>query len=138
MPELARLGRLVRMTDKETFIRTISGREVEFNAPTDAQYLVIARLMRVGGQLDRDDDPDQTKIKGTVEQLSKILDIIDSMVVYPADRDWLESKIIEGNLDMSELMSAFQDKGEDAALNRATKRAVAKKKTTGTSRAKTR
>lgn len=138
MPELARLGRLVRMTDKETFIRTISGREVEFNAPTDAQYLVIARLMRVGGQLDRDDDPDQTKIKGTVEQLSKILDIIDSMVVYPADRDWLESKIIEGNLDMSELMSAFQDKGEDAPPNRAAKRAVAKKKTTGTSRARNR
>lgn len=137
MPELARLGRLVRMTDKETFIRTISGREVEFNVPTDAQYLVIARLMRVGGQLDRDDDPDQMKIKGTVEQLSKILDIIDSMVVYPADRDWLESKIIEGNLNMSELMSAFQDEGGDAPPNRATKRAVAKK-TTGTSRAKTR
>lgn len=114
------------------FSRTIGDREVQFRPPTDAQALVLGRLLRLAEGAGED----EAKLAGTIHQLSKVLDILDSMVVNPGDRNWIEQRILDGDLDMSELMDAFRDEVEEAP-NRATKRATKKttaKKTTGRAR----
>lgn len=98
----------------ETFPRTIGGREILFRPPTQAQLLIVGRLVRTSRQfVDTDDkEMDRVQIQGGVEKMSMILDVIDSMVINPADRDFLEQQMIAGKLDLGELMEAF-DTGED-------------------------
>ncbi len=122
-------------TNSDITERTIGGRIIQFRSPTDAQKLVLGRLMRFGNQLaaqyaadgeqGSDDEQDPGVITGAVERLSKVLDIIDSMVVNPADRDWLEQSILDANLDIDELMDALAPPSSNA--NREQKRASAKK-----------
>lgn len=119
----------------ETFSRTIAGREIQFHKPTDAQVLMIGRLLRTSRAFTgkKEGELDSEQVRGGVERMSMILDIVDSMVVDPADRDWLEARIIDGTLDLDELMGAFGEK-EDEPTNRATKRATARKAPTRASR----
>jgi hypothetical protein len=114
---------------ESNFTRTISGREIEFHRPTDAQILMVGRLLRVSrGFTDmKEDEVDREQIQGGVERMSMILDIIDSMVVNPSDRDWLETGIINGKLDLEQLMGALNEEQEPA--NRAQRRATARKPT---------
>lgn len=113
------------MTD--TFTRTIGEREIEFKAPTDAQFLVLGRLLRMTEKMGED----EVKIAGSVHQMSKILDIIDSMIINDQDRVWLEEQILAGTADLGAIMSTFQAEVEQAP-NRATKRTA--KKATGRAR----
>lgn len=113
----------------DTFTRTISGRDVEFKPPTDAQALMVGRLLRTSRTFIDNEDQDIAVVRGGVEKLSMILDILDSMVIHASDRDWLESKIIDGSLDMAELMGALNADQEPPPANRAQKRVAAKKTT---------
>lgn len=115
----------------DTFTRTVSRREIEFKPPTDAQSLMVGRLLRTSRTFIDGEDQDIAVVRGGVEKLSMILDILDSMVVHARDRDWLESRIVDGSLDMTELMGALnadQD-SEPEPANRAQKRVAAKKAT---------
>lgn len=112
---------------EDTFTRTIGDREITFKPPTDAQFLVLGRLLRLTDKLGED----EVKLAGSVHQLSKILDIIDSMVVNPADRDWLEEQILAGTADLTAIMEVFKAEVEEGQ-NRATKRTA--KKATGRAR----
>jgi len=58
--------------------------------------------------------------------MSIILDVIDSMVVVESDRNWLEKQIVTGQLDLEELMGAF-DVDEQPA--KPVKKATARKST---------
>jgi hypothetical protein len=107
----------------ETFVRTIGEREIEFRPPTDAQMLVIGRMIKV---VEGIDENDVTQVSGSVQKVSRVLDIIDYMVVDPADRDWLEDRIVAGELVMSQLTEVFD---VEPATNRAGRRSVAKKTT---------
>lgn len=109
--------------------RTIAGREIQFRPPTDAQLLVVGRLMRTGRQFveSEPENMDKVQIQGGVERMSIILDVIDSMIISPADRAYLEEQLVSGQLDLEELMAAFDT--EQEPTNRATKRAVARKST---------
>jgi uncharacterized protein YacL len=110
-------------SDTETFVRTIGEREIEFRPPTDAQMLVIGRMMKVVQGIDENDI---TQVTGSVQKVSRVLDIIDSMVVDPADRGWLEDQIVAGKLVMNQLTEVFD---VEPATNRAGRRAAAKKTT---------
>lgn len=112
----------------ETFTRPISGRDIEFRLPSDAQLLVLGRLLRLTERMGEDEG----KIAGSVHQLSKVLDIIDSMIINEEDRSWVEDRILEGTLDLSAIMEVFRAEAEETG-NRATKRAAKK---TGTARAR--
>lgn len=111
----------------DTFEREISGRTITFHLPTDAQILVIGRLLRIA----ETNGEDEAKLAGTVFQLSKVLDILDSMVVEAEDRDWLEQLILAGKVNMSELVNVLrEDEGDtNRATRRATKKAAVKKTT---------
>lgn len=112
-----------------TFSRTIGGREILFKPPTDAQLLMVGRLTRTSRQFAeaKEEELDRVQITGGVEKMSMILDIIDSMVVSPVDRDWLEEQIINGSLDLQELVGAL-DGGEEPA--KPVKKVTARKSTT--------
>lgn len=111
----------------QVFDREINGRTIQFKPPTDAQLLMIGRLLRTSRSFvnTETENLDKEQVQGGVERMSLILDIIDSMVVDPTDRDWLEARIIDGTLDMDNLMGALT--AENEPTNRATKRATARK-----------
>jgi cadmium resistance protein CadD (predicted permease) len=111
----------------------VNDREITFLPPTDAQVLVLSRILRSGKQLNPED---QEQVSLGLEQMSKILDIIDAMIESALDRDFLEQEMIRGTLDLEALMSGFQQAvAEKEDANRATSRA-AKKATSSRARKK--
>lgn len=122
---------VIRMTD--SFIRNVGEREIEFRPPSDGQLLILARMLRkMEGLAENwdDDDPEApAKIRISITNASKLLDVIDSMVVKEADRDWLEQQILARELDLADLMSTLQPENTtvpNRAAKRVTKRAVKK------------
>lgn len=114
---------------------TVNDRDIQMQAPTESQILVIARLMRGAKQVDQD-NPEEVSL--SIMEMSKILDIVDAMIVNPLDRDYLEEQMIKGTLELQSLMDGFQEavKGEDGEGNRATRRGAAKAAKKVTSRAR--
>lgn len=108
----------------DTFLRTINERDIEFQIPTDAQFLVLGRLLRVVEGISEDEGV----ATSTVHQLSKILDILDYMVVKDEDRNFLENQILTGEVDLTSLMDVFREVAtEDPPPNRTARRSAAKK-----------
>lgn len=114
----------------DLIVRTINGREIKFQPPTDAQTLMMMRLSRIGESAMSDNG----NLGDALESMSKILDIIDSMVVEPSDRSWLEQRILDRSMNLESLLSVFATENDPNA-NRATKRTAKKataKKVTAT------
>lgn len=113
----------------------LAGRNVEFRPPTDAQFMVVHRILdRVKQQMD---DTGSDALSGSaIGQVAKIMDVLDSMVVTPADRNFLEQKILDRTVDFSELFNAFQTAAEQIADEDkpVAKKAPAKKATRGRAR----
>lgn len=112
--------------------RTFAGRTIQLKAPTDLQMLQVGRLLRTGRHLiDAEDgqEPDQATIRVSIEKFSIVLDIIDSMIVNPADVAFLEERITAGKLDLVELMDTFKDDGEDEQPRKPVKKVAARKAT---------
>ncbi len=122
------------MTDdeKQNFPRTIGGREIWFKPPTDAQVLMMSRMQRIGRQIssheniDPGDEQARKQLFDGVDRLSKILDIVDSMVISPTDRDFLEDGIVKGTIGLPDLVSAIRGPEQEEG-NRAQKRAAVRK-----------
>lgn len=100
---------------EQNFIRSVNGREIKFRRPNDTQMLLVGRLLRRAESVRskaEGGEADEAQVTGTVHELSKILDIIDSMVVDEEDRSWLEDQMVLGAVDMSALTSTLGS-GED-------------------------
>lgn len=111
----------------------LAGRNVEFRPPTDAQFMVVHRILdRVKQQMDESGSDVLTG--AAVGQIAKIMDVLDSMVVAPTDRSFLENKILDRTVDFSELFNAFQTAAEQAEDKPVAKKAPAKKATRGRAR----
>lgn len=118
----------------ETIMVPLAGREIEFQPPTDAQFLVVHRIL---GRTKRamDESTDERANSAVMTDIAKILDVLDSMVVDPKEREFLERKIIDRTLDFKELLDAFTEAGRErkeeqeraAPAKKVAKRAVRKR-----------
>jgi hypothetical protein len=114
---------------------SLAGRDVRFQPPTDAQFMVVHRILDRARKQAEDSGEDRVDMK-TIGQVAKILDVLDSMVVETADRDFLEEAILDRRIDFQELFDAFSKatKDGDPEAKPAVKRAPAKKATRGRAR----
>jgi hypothetical protein len=98
-PDPGRKTRIVKVRDRNIVIRQL----------VDAQMMLMAREARV---LQRDDMSTDRKIDG----VDRMFRILQSAVVQPEDREFLDELIIIGDLDIKELMSfitVFNELDED-------------------------
>lgn len=91
----------------ETFTVKLAGRDVELKPPTYAQYLAVTRIMERLRRAINGEGEDSLN-QSHVIQASKILDVIDSMVVSDKDRDFLEEAILSGKVDFDAMLAAFE------------------------------
>jgi len=87
---------------EETRIIPVGGRSIVVRRVTDAQRILLMRLVRNIGDLK--EGQDTTAREKAMKNVAKILDIIDSTVVQESDWDHLEKLIITRKLDMKELV----------------------------------
>ena len=109
---------------------TLAGRDVEFRPPTDAQFMVVHRILAKAEQSMNESGEDVVG-QPMIRQVAKILDVLDSMVVDPVNREFLESKILDRTIDFQDLFDAFKSaSGGDKPV----KKAPAKKAVRGRAR----
>lgn len=106
----------------------LAGRAIAVTHPTPEQLLVWQRtLKRLGGMENETWDGEQTM--AALERLRKI---IDSIIVHPADVDWLDDQFLAGAVDfrmlapwITDVIEAFEKHAAEDG-NRQQRRAVAK------------
>lgn len=123
------------MTDKVDFRKvTILDRELTFQAPNEVQAAMLHRTGKIaasaGERLEEmaEDHPDRRPVfTQALDAIAKSLDVIEAMVVYDADRDWLVQQMMSGNVDMTTLAEALTEgmKAREAAPVKKARRAAA-------------
>lgn len=82
---------------KETKSVPVKGRDVEVKRLVDLQLMY---LQRYAGILQKDDVANNEKVLA----IGTMLDILESAVVQPKDREYLTSLAIKGDLELKDLM----------------------------------
>lgn len=82
---------------RETQIVLVRDRNVVIRQLIDTQRMLIARWAVM---LQRDDVPGDKKL----ELLNKMFNTLESVVVQPEDREYLEDLMAEGELDLREMI----------------------------------
>lgn len=129
------------MADEDTFELTLAGRPITFRKTVQGQVVALQRVVtRLRGQLatlpDGDDEAHNellTKINTT------ILDVAESRFTSAEDRDFVEQKMLMGEIDIFDMMDIFRngaakpaqipDDAPAPARKTAAKKATAKKAT---------
>lgn len=91
---------------KPTFTMPLAGREVTFRRAGIGQVIMLNRTARK--RLDEAENaPDTQRAEVTSRAMAKVLDFIESLIVDPADREFVEDQMLQGNIGWEELMSAL-------------------------------
>lgn len=85
-------------TGRETQVVSVRDRNVVVRRLVDTQMMLLAREAKV---LQRDDVGMDRKLSG----IDRMFRILESAVVDSSDREYLEELMINGDLDLRELMS---------------------------------
>lgn len=85
-------------TGRETQVVSVRDRNIVIRRLIDTQMMLLAREAKV---LQRDDVDMDRKLSG----IDRMFRILESAVVDSSDREYLEELIINGDLDLRELMS---------------------------------
>lgn len=97
---------------RETQIIDVHGRSIVVKKLGDTQIMLLAREAKV---LQRDDIGSDRKLDG----IDRMFSILESVVVQPTDKEYVQQLMTLGELDLSELISfvtAFETKdGEKPA-----------------------
>lgn len=94
---------------RETQVVPVRDRSIVVRKLADTQMLLLAREAKV---LQRDDASTDRKLEG----VDRMFRILESAIVQPADREYLEELMTIGDLDLRELLTfvtAFQDEDDD-------------------------
>lgn len=119
-----------------TFTMTLGGREIMFKRAILGQVLILERLYHRAMKRAKDlgDADNGRELTGVV---MKTLDFIDTLVIDPDDRQFIEDEMLAGTIDWEEVLGALgggkketvEDDEAPKAIKRkpATKAAAAKK-----------
>jgi BioD-like phosphotransacetylase family protein len=91
---------------RETRSVDVRGRTITIQKLVDAQMLLMAREAKI---LQRDDVGGERKMTATAH----MFDMLETMVVTEEDREYLLQLIIDGNLELKELMGFISVFTED-------------------------
>ncbi len=96
---------------RETQVVTVRDRSIVIRQLVDTQMMLLAREAKI---LQREDVGMDRKLTG----IDRMFRILESVVVQPADKEFLDDLMVAGELDLRELMSfatAFNDVTEGKA-----------------------
>ena len=96
---------------RETQVVEVRGRSIVVRKIIDTQMMILAREARV---LQRDDVTSDRRLTA----IDRMFRILESSVVQPTDREYLEELMLDGELDLRELTSfvtVFGNKAESEA-----------------------
>jgi hypothetical protein len=91
-------GRELAPVERKTRSVEVNGRSIVIRELVDTQVMLLAREAKI---LQRDDVSADRKIDG----IDKMFSILESVVVEPEDRFYLEGLMVLGELDLRELVS---------------------------------
>jgi hypothetical protein len=95
---------------RETRVVDVRGRSVVVRKIIDTQMMLLAREAKV---LQRDDVTPERQLTA----VDRMFRILESAIVQPSDREFLEDLMLDGELDLRELTSfvtIFSDEGDAA------------------------
>jgi hypothetical protein len=117
-------GNLINMVNDEQlekpdgadFRLSLAGRDIWFRKITEAQRIILSRIekrvQRDINDLHNSNKSFEEKLSGVQEHLDylyqRMWDVIDTRVVIPADRDFLEKSMLAGKLEFHEALTVFR------------------------------
>lgn len=108
---------------RETQPVDVHGRTITITKLVDTQVMLLAREAKI---LQRDDISQDRKLDG----IDRMFSILESVVVDPADKRYMQDLMVEGKLDLRELVSfvtSFEYESDDKAVKVRRGRAPAKR-----------
>ena len=111
-------GESSSMTE-ETRTVTILDREINVVKFNETQFMLVGREIQRVQRLIRDETVAKEDVKSILSSMARVLNMLESRVVDPEDRDFLVEKMSEGELsifDVMPIISAFRDDEDDAPV----------------------
>lgn len=91
---------------KPTFTMPLAGREVTFHRAGVGQVIMLNRAARKH-LAQAEQASDEQRAEATSMAMAKVLDFIESLIVDPADKEFVEDQMLQGNIDWEDLMAAI-------------------------------
>lgn len=97
------------MADEDTFETTIAGRMMRFRKSSEGQLIALQRVMnRLKLQFNSAEDP-VVRREAATRLGTTVLDVAESRFTDPADRDWVEERMLLGEIDIPDIMRIFSN-----------------------------
>lgn len=95
------------MTDQETFVVDIAGRDITFRQPIPGQLIILRRrMLRLREQASQtQDESDQIALGSKL--VMDVLDVVESLVVNKEDVEFMEQAMLEGTTTHEQVMSVI-------------------------------
>ena len=93
--------------DKSTFTMPLAGRPVEFRRATSGQVIMLQKLYLRAVKRSEETDEQDERISLVGSAMVRVLDFIESLMVNEADREFVEDKMLTGEIDYPELLEAL-------------------------------
>ena len=92
----------------DTFTMTLAGREILFRRAHVGQVIMLQRIAMRGVNLARGEGVDeQQRIRAVQDGIVKVLDFIDTLIVNDDDRQFLEDKMLTGEITWEQVSGAL-------------------------------
>lgn len=109
----------------ETFVQTLAGRDIEFRVAKPGQILILKRMYeRARDQLTDTEGRKGAEVFG--EMLQRSMDVVESLMVDPANIAFLENEILMGRLEQDELMAVLAGPKKEVAPKKKTAKSTPK------------
>jgi hypothetical protein len=96
-----------------TVMVPLGDREVEMRRPTDGALVVLSRVFRglPTSEVDGDGLSEEQRDR-LIRNLGMLGKIVEGMIVQPADKDWLDDAMIDGDVTAEEVFNSIRIAGE--------------------------
>lgn len=97
---------------EKTVMVPLGDRQVEMRKPTDGAVIVLAKVFKRTGKIENAEGMTAEERDRALRNIGTLGDVIDSMIVKEADRDWLEEALIDGKVEPADTFAALRVAGE--------------------------
>jgi len=95
-----------------TALVPIGDRQVEMRKPSDGALVVLSRTFRGLPKIENVDELTQEQQDRLIRDLGTLGKIVDSMIVKPEDKDWLDDAMIDDSVTAEDVFDAIRLAGE--------------------------
>lgn len=96
------------MVAEVTAMVPLGDREIEMRKPTDGAVIVLAKIFKRTAKIENAGEMTDQERERALKNIGVLGDIVDSMIVDPADVEWLEEALIAGTVAPEEAFVAIR------------------------------